>query len=199
MARNVRWALWPILLIGIALIVVPLAISLPSKAAAGQRMLDQFHPIMQPAAVQKTVQYQTVFADIGPVATAAVAAAPEVPTLFADLATQTHMTQAQLAQFLTTNTPVLAQLLSGIPQLTPVFQQVNPGLAWYKPIISTMQANVGNYAKADSLPNMNLFTWFLVGPGAALVLLSGWGLVSSYRRRPMAAVVSAPMPGRQAA
>jgi len=199
MARKVHWVLWPILVVGMALLVVPLAINLPSKAAAGQRMLDQFHPIMQSAAVQKTVVYQKVFADIGPVATAAVAAAPEVPKLFAELATQTHMTQGQLATFLDANVPVLAQLLAGIPPLKPVFQQVNPGLTWYKPIISTMQANVGNYAKADSLPNMNLFTWFLVGPGAVLVLLSGWGLLGTYRRRPVAAVVGAPVPGRRAA
>ena len=199
MARATRFVLWPIMLIGVALVVIPLAISLPSKAAAGQRMLDQFHPIMQPAAVQKTVEYQKVFADIGPVATAAIAASPEVPTLFAGLATQTHMTQPQLAQFLNANVPALAQLLAGIPQLTPVFQQVNPGLTWYKPIVSTMQANVDNYAKADSLPNMNLFTWFFVGPGAALVLLSGWGLFGGSRRRATTAVIGTTTTRRQAA
>jgi hypothetical protein len=199
MAHKTRWILWPILAIGIALVVAPLAISLPSKAAAGQRMLDAFHPIMQPAAVQKTVAYQKVFADIGPVATAALAGAPEVPKLFSELATETHMTPAQLAAFLNTNVPVLAQLLSGLPPLSPVFQQVNPGLTWYKPIVSTMQANVADYAKVDGLPDMNLFVWFFAGPGALLVLLSGWGLVGSYRRRAVAAVVSAPAPTRRAA
>lgn len=52
---KVRWALWPVLAIGVALIVAPLALSLPSKTAAGQKMLDGFHPLMQPAAVQTTV------------------------------------------------------------------------------------------------------------------------------------------------
>jgi len=43
-----RKVLWPVLVIGILLIVMPFAISLPSKASAGQTMLNEFHPIMQP-------------------------------------------------------------------------------------------------------------------------------------------------------
>ena len=39
---------WPVLIIGIALIVMPFAMSMPSKAGAGQDMLDNFRPIMQP-------------------------------------------------------------------------------------------------------------------------------------------------------
>jgi hypothetical protein len=41
--------LWAVLVIGVVLIVAPLAISLPSKATSGQKMLDAFHPLMQPA------------------------------------------------------------------------------------------------------------------------------------------------------
>ena len=33
-----RKVLWPILLIGLALVVVPLALGMPGKTAAGQRM-----------------------------------------------------------------------------------------------------------------------------------------------------------------
>jgi hypothetical protein len=47
---------WPVLVIGLALIVAPLAFSLPSKASAGQKMRDGFHPLMQPAAVATTVK-----------------------------------------------------------------------------------------------------------------------------------------------
>jgi hypothetical protein len=52
-----RKVLWPVLVIGILLIVMPFAISLPSKASAGQTMLNEFHPIMQPANVNTTVNY----------------------------------------------------------------------------------------------------------------------------------------------
>ena len=44
MTRRVFY--WPILIIGVLLIVAPFAISLPSKASAGQAMLDNFHPII---------------------------------------------------------------------------------------------------------------------------------------------------------
>ena len=41
-----RKVLWPILVVGLALIIVPFAMSMPSKTAAGQRMLNDFHPLM---------------------------------------------------------------------------------------------------------------------------------------------------------
>ena len=50
------------------------------------------------------------------------------------------------------------------------------GLQHYKPLVDTMQGNVGDFKKVDSLPSFNLFTWFFVVPGILLVLLSGAGL-----------------------
>ena len=65
-----RKVLWPILAIGLALVAVPFAIGLPGKTAAGQRMLNEFHPLMQAAAVQKTADYyDNVFTPLGAVAT----------------------------------------------------------------------------------------------------------------------------------
>ena len=65
-----RKVLWPVLVIGLALVVVPFAIGLPGKAAAGQRMLNDFHPLMQAASVQKTADYyNNVFTPLGAVAT----------------------------------------------------------------------------------------------------------------------------------
>lgn len=184
MTRTFRWVLWPILVIGIVLIVAPFAISLPSKATAGQKMIDNFHPIMQPAAVKTTVAYyDKTFMALGPVATGGVAASGEIPALFAGLAGSLHMTQPQLVQFLQTKFPALAQLLERFPQLAPVFKRVPPGLAWYKPLVTTMRDNVTNYAKIDSLPNFNLFTWFFVVPGILVVILAGLGLIGLYRPR----------------
>ena len=195
MTHKVRWALWPVLVIGLAMIVAPLAISLPSKASAGQQMLNGFHPLMQPAAVATTVKYyDQTFTALGPVATGGVVASSEIPTLFSGLAGALHMTQPQLASFLSANYPALAQLLQKFPQLVPVFKNVPPGLAWYKPLVNTMHAQVSNYQKVDSLPNFNLFTWFFMVPGILLVLLSGFGLFQLRPRRSLA-VVEAP-PGR---
>jgi hypothetical protein len=193
MTHKPHWVLWPVLVIGIALIVVPLAISLPSKASAGQKMLNGFHPLMQPAAVKTTANYyNNTFTALGPVATGGVAASAEIPALFSGLASGLHLTQPQLAQFLSTNYPAMAQLLENFPKLVPVFKNVPPGLAWYKPLVDTMQAQVTDYGQVDSLPNFNLFAWFFIIPGILLVLLAGFGLLDPYvRRRRLAAADTA--------
>ena len=201
LTRKLRWAVWPVLAIGVALIVAPLALSMPSKASAGQKMLDGFHPLMQPAAVQTTVDYYNkTFTALGPVATGGVAASAEIPKLFAGLATALHMTQPQLAQFLGANYPAMAQMLQQFPQLVPIFNNVGPGLAWYKPLVTTMNAQVNNYAKVDSLPNFNLFAWFFIVPGILLVLLAGFALVTLYRpQRQLASLSTTSAPSQRAA
>ena len=192
-----RKVLWPVLVIGVALIVLPFAISLPSKASHGQTMMDQFRPIMQPASVRKTVNYYNqTFTPLRPVAIGGVQAASEVPKLGAALGTALHMTPAQVQQFLGKDFPALAGMLTALPKLTPVFTNVPPGLDHYLPLVRTMQANVGNYASIDSLPNFRLFTWFFVIPGVLLVLLAGIPLVAE-RRAGRAVATPAPAPAAE--
>lgn len=174
MARRL---MWPVLVIGIAMVVLPFAISLPSRASAGQKMIDQFHPIMQPASVSQTVTYYNkTFVPLRSVALGGMAAAKEEPALIAAFAKQLHMTPAQVQSFLIGSFPATGALLTNLPKLTPVFAKVPPGLDHYAPLVRTMQANVDNYKQIDGLPNFNLFTWFFVVPGALLVLISAWGL-----------------------
>jgi len=174
---------WPILIIGVILVVAPFAISLPSKASAGQAMLDNFHPIMQPASVEQTGSYLQTFDALRPVATGGIAAASEIPQLVSGLASALHMSSAQVEQFLGSKYPAFAQLLSAFPKLVPVFTSVGPGLDHFKPLVTTMQANVNNYAQVDSLPSFRLFTWFFEVPGVLLVLFSLLGLGLFSRRR----------------
>lgn len=149
-----RKVLWPILAIGLALVVVPFAIGLPGKTAAGQRMLNDFHPLMQATSVQKTADYyNNVFTPLGQVATQFTGAAAN----------------PAMAQQLKPLMPMLGPAM-------PIFKQVPAGLAWYRPLVTTMQGNVSDYSSVDSLPNFNLFTWFFVVPGLLLMLLAGWGL-----------------------
>jgi uncharacterized integral membrane protein len=174
--KSAQGFYWPILIIGILLIIMPFVFGMPTKAAAGQRMLNQFHSIMQPTSVQKTVSYYSDFQNLKPVAEGGIAAASEAPQLISGLAGQLHMTPAQVDGFLASNFPAMAGLMGNLPKLKPVFEQVSPGLAFYKGLVSTMQANVTNYKNVDSLPNFNLFTWFFVIPGILLVIFSGLGL-----------------------
>lgn len=198
MSRTARMSLWSILVIGALFIVMPFAISLPSKVSAGQNMLNGFHPLMQPAAVRTAANYYySDFVPLGAVAAGGVQAAKESPALFSALAAQLHMTPAQIQQFMAKDFPAMSQLLGSFPQMVPIFKQVPSGLAFYQPLITTMQAQVGNYAKVDSLPNFNLFTWFFVVPGVLLVLLSGIGLIGG-RKNDNLMTKSSPAEGRDA-
>jgi len=150
-----RKLFWGVLVIGLALVIVPFALGMPGKTAAGQRMLNGFHPLMQPAAVQTTANYYNdVFTPLGKVSTqfTAAAANPQMQKQFAPLM------------------PMLQPVM-------PIFKQVPAGLRWYGPLVHTMQGNVNNYQQVNSLPDFRLFTWFFVVPGLLLVVLAGIGLV----------------------
>jgi hypothetical protein len=181
---KTRFFHWPVLVIGVLLIVMPFAISLPSKASAGQKMLNAFHPLMQPAHIRTTVSYYNkTFVPLGAVAVGGVAAASETPQLIGALGKSLHMTPVQVEKFLGTTFPAYGQLLASFPKLVPVFKNVAPGLAFYKALVQTMQAQESNYKSVDSLPNFNLFTWFFVIPGVLLVLFGGLPLLLLGRRR----------------
>jgi hypothetical protein len=149
-----RKLLWAVLLIGLVLVVAPFALGMPGKTAAGQRMLNSFHPLMGAASVEKTANYYNqVFVPLGPLSAQFTAAASN-PRM-----------QTQLKPLMPMLQPVI-----------PIFKQVPAGLAWYKPLVTTMQSNVSDYKSVDSLPNFNLFTWFFVAPGGLLMLLAGRGM-----------------------
>lgn len=152
-----RKLFWGVLVIGLALVIAPFALGMPGKSAAGQRMLNGFHPLMQRSAVQTTANYyNNVFTPLG-----------QVSTQFTAAASNPQM-QKQLAPLMPMLQPVM-----------PIFKQVPAGLRWYGPLVHTMQANVNNYQQVNSLPDFRLFTWFFVLPGALLVLLAGIGLLGN--------------------
>jgi hypothetical protein len=63
-----RKLFWAVLVIGLALVLAPFALSMPGKTAAGQRMLNGFQPIMQPSQVATTAHYYIdVFVPLGKV------------------------------------------------------------------------------------------------------------------------------------
>ena len=149
-----RKLLWPILAIGVLLIALPFAFQLPSRTAAGDRMLSDFQPLMSASHVQQTAAYyNNVFVPLGTVSTQFTAAA----------------SNPQMQKQLTPLMPMLQPVI-------PIFRQVPAGLAWYKPLVTTMQGNVNDFKSVNALPSFKLFTWFFVVPGLLLVLISGLGL-----------------------
>jgi hypothetical protein len=201
-----RKLLWPVLVIGLALVLAPFALGLPGKAAAGQRMLNGFQPIMQPDQVAKTANYyNNVFVPLGKVTP--MLSAPtlakfhaymqgfggmqtDAAKLVPMLAQALHMTPAQVQALMVTQLPSMAAMLQNLPamqrdfngmigamqQNVGIFQQVPAGLAHYQPLVTTMQANVDNYRQVNSLPDFRLFSVFFIVPGLLLVLIAGYGL-----------------------
>jgi hypothetical protein len=201
-----RKLLWGVLAIGLALVIAPLAIGLPGKAAAGQRMLNGFQPIMQPDQVKTTAYYyDQVFVPLGTVTPMMSAknlakfqgylkgfggmqtdAAKLVPLLAQAL----HMTPAKIQLMMSTQLPSMAAMLQNLPamqrdfggllgtmqQNVGIFSQVPAGLKHYQPLVTTMQANVNNYKQVNSLPDFRLFAFFFIVPGTLLILLAGTGL-----------------------
>jgi hypothetical protein len=147
-----RKVLWPVLVIGALLIVLPFAFQMPSRTAAGDRMMSDFQPLMGAAHVQQTADYYyKVFVPLGGLAD----------------------------QFL--KMPASNPMAKQLAPAAPILRGVGPGLAWYKPLVTTMQGNVNDYESVNALPSFRLFTWFFVIPGVLLVLLSGFGLWYEHR------------------
>jgi len=162
MNRKVFWA---VLVIGLALVVAPFALSLPSKASAGERMLNGFQPIMQPAQVKTTAYYYNdVFTPLGKVTPMMTAANLKNFQAMAATLPDPQMRKA------------FGLLLGTMQRNVNIFAQVPAGLQHYGPLVSAMQANVDNYQQVASLPSFRLFAWFFVVPGALLVFLAAFGL-----------------------
>lgn len=204
-----RKILWAVLVIGLALVIAPLALGLPTKGAAGQRMLNGFEPIMQPVQVQKTADYYNdVFTPLGRIAPIMSAAnmtkfqaylkgfsgmQTDAAKLVPMLAQALGLTPAQVVQLMSRQLPAMAAMLQNLPvmqrdfdgllgtmeQNVGIFGQVPAGLDHYRPLVTTMQANVDNFDQVNSLPDFRLFTFFFVVPGLLLIVLAGYGLFGS--------------------
>jgi len=197
-----RKLLWAVLVIGLALVIAPFALSLPTKSAAGQRMLNGFQPIMQPDQVKTTARYYNqVFVPIGKVTPMLSAknlatfrgymlgfgaVQGDTAKLVPMLARALHMTPAQVQTMMAAQLPAMQRDFNGLigtmQQNIPIFQQVPAGLAHYKPLVTTMQANVDNFRRVNSLPDFRLFTFFFVVPGALLIILAAYGLFGASAR-----------------
>ena len=201
-----RKFMWAVLAIGLALVIAPLAMGLPGKAAAGQRMLNGFQPVMQPDQVKTTATYYNqVFVPLGTVTPMMSAQnlakfqtylkgfsgmQVDAGKLVPLLAQAMHMTPTQVQQMMNTQLPSMAGMLQSLPAMqrdfggllgtmqlnVGIFNRVPAGLNHYEPLVTTMQANVNNYKQVNSLPDFRLFTAFFVIPGLLLTLLAGAGL-----------------------
>jgi hypothetical protein len=212
-----RKVLYGVLAIGVLLVVMPFAISLPGKSASGEKMMDAFVPIMDAEAVQKTADYyDNVFVPLSDVVPAMSqgnidkfngylggigAMGSEAENLGPAFAEATGMTEQQVGTYMGTVFPAMTQMMQGLPQMqqdfegllglmganVAIFEQVPAGLDHYEPLVDTMQAQRENYDEVSSLPDFRAFTWFFVIPGMLLIGLALLGLFGDRKAEPAAA------------
>ena len=134
-----RKVLWPVLVIGALLIILPFAFHMPSRTAAGARMMSDFQPIMQADQVKQTADYYyNVFVPLGKVAPAINAQTvakfngyvkgfggvqTDAQKLVPALAQAMHMTPAQVQAFMGKQLPAMSAMIANLPTMQKDFTQ----------------------------------------------------------------------------
>lgn len=152
--RPASWRVvrWPVALIGVGLILAPVAFQMFDRAPKGAKMVAAFTDIETREKVE-TIQgyFGTIAAGQGSLRLDLIPALQE-----------RGLSDAQIAQ----RFPAVVELDR---EWIPILQNLTP-------MIGAMSDNVVNYQAVAALPSFNLFPWFFVLPGLfaiALVLLAG--------------------------
>jgi hypothetical protein len=172
--RPGRWAPAVLLLAGLAMVVVPLAISLPSKTEQTARIVDLAKVGLSPTSATRSEQ-------------ASYAANEMVRELEAGLlpalAGQLHVSTAAFEQQLRTQSPALSRFLADWPTLAP---------ANFK-FAADIRTGMGEFDEVKSFP-FEAIPWLVITLGGMLSLAAGAVLVTG-RARARAALPPTGSPG----
>lgn len=148
------------MVVGLLLLIAPIALSLPSKASDA----DQLNANLKPVYTQTLVTNATgALSTIG-------AMGDEMQTkMLPALGTQLKMTQQQLQTFLSTNFPVTAQALQTMPA----------SMARFNGLVSIFDKNLTNYNTLKPVGLARLI-WILMFAGGLVTVL---GALSILKRR----------------
>jgi hypothetical protein len=149
------------LVLGAALVVAPLVLSLPQKAADADQLNANLKPV-----------YTQAFADQSKQTLATIGAMGDQlqTTMLPALATQLKLTPDQVQAYLGQNAPATAAALKGFPATMQRFQR----------LVATFGNNLDNYAVLKPVRFVPII-WTLIGGGIALVLLGGLTLLGTAR------------------
>jgi hypothetical protein len=143
-----RWAVWTIAVIGVALIVMPVAFGMFTKAPKGAQMMGQFKPFMT---TQRLDGYQLELKEIN---------------------AGVRQTNGAVAQALYAGRGGTAAFDKAFPSFAS-FDQEWPAIdRTMTTLMDEVQGNQGNYEAIAALPSFRLFPWFFVGPGVLLLVLA---------------------------
>jgi hypothetical protein len=149
-----RWALVAIAVIGVALVVMPVAFNMFAKTPKGAVMIDGFKPYMT---TQRLNGYQTELAQID---------------------AGVHQADTSVAAYLSGGTGSRASFDRAYPDFAPFDQQWPAIDSKMTGLMDQVQSNLGNYQAVAALPSFKLFPWFFVIPG---VLIAGFAIAALVR------------------
>jgi hypothetical protein len=149
--RHKRWPLAVLAVVGIGLILAPVAFGMFTKAPDGASMMTSFSPFMTK---QRLDGFQADMRDVG-----------------------NAVKQGQAAIGQTGGGPGATGAVARVaPQFHAFARQwrgVNSDMGG---MLVTIKANLPNYQAVVALPSFRLFPWFFVIPGATLLILAAAGL-----------------------
>jgi len=162
--RRAAWPVAAVLVVGAAMVVVPLAISLPSKVSQTSRVIALASVGLSTNSATRSEQ-------------ASYAADSMVRELHAGLlpavAKRRSLTPTALDQQLSAQSPALTRFLADWPKLAPA----NFAFA------AAIRESVGEFAEAKRFPFESV-PWLLIALGGLLVIVAG-GALATTRERPL--------------
>jgi hypothetical protein len=156
-APTRRWALVGIAVIGIALVVMPLAFGMFDKTPKGAVMIADFKPYMTTARLSG---YQSELREIN---------------------AGVRQTDTSVAAYLGGGSPDRFAFESDYPSFISFDRQWPAIDSKMTGLMNHVQANLGNYLAVAALPSFKLFPWFFVIPGLLVAALAIAALVHPFR------------------
>jgi hypothetical protein len=147
-----RWPVGVLAVIGLCMVLAPVAFGMFTKAPKGATMMQGFTPFMT---AQRLDGFQADMNYIG-------ASVPVGRRAIADL------------RGLPGGSKAAAKLSPQWESFGTEWQRVNADMGG---MLKTIKANLPNYEAVAAMPNFRLFPWFFAGPGAVLLLVAGLGLI----------------------
>lgn len=140
-----------ILLVGVALLVAPFGYKMFDRATAGADMMEAFEPVLTRPNVTKFQGHMQTFGGMQ----------ADLQKMMPAFAKQMGVTQDQLNGMIQQDFPGIA---TGMDQMDAMGQD-------FGTVITVMDQNVENFAKANQLP-MRTMPWFFVVAGIVLIVLA---------------------------
>jgi hypothetical protein len=162
------------IVLGAMLVIVPFALSLPTKAADA----DQLNANLQPVYTAELIGQATVA-----VKTVGAMGSEMSGTMLPALADQLGMTADELQTFLGENFPATATALQTMPASMERFQG----------LVRTFETNLDNYDTMKSV-SFEPIIWTVIVGGAVILFMGVWGFVAGRRPEMTVFEEAKPMP-----